>query len=131
MAKIYYSSRDWQVSDCLVRTPKKTFSLQKLDAVSLKRTFFLFTAGPAVGCILITLLWWRYLYPSEILTMLTMSIGALIFSFQFGALKVDALSLKDDEGGIVYGRFNQLALVRDAIETAMQASNSSALDEAS
>lgn len=130
MGVTYYSDRDWQVTDSIVRTPRKTFSLDKLEAVSLKRTFFLFTVGPAVGCIIITLLWWKYLYVAEIITLLTASIIALIASFQFGALKVDALSLKDDEGGTVFGRFNQLALVRDAIEQAMQDSRSINIQDA-
>ncbi|MDD9911207.1 MAG: hypothetical protein OXR62_16185 [Ahrensia sp.] len=130
MGVSYYSDRDWQVTDSIVRTPRKTFSLEKLEAVSLKRTFFLFAAGPAVGCIIITLLWWRYLYVGEIATLLAASTIALITSFQFGALKVDALSLKDDEGGIVFGRFNQLARVRDAIEQAMQDSRSINIQDA-
>lgn len=118
--KIYHDDMQWQVTDRLVRTPKKTFSLDKVEAVSLKRTFFLLAAAPAIGGILLTLLWWRYLYFGEILFLLIASILALAVSFQFGTLKVDALALKDDEGGTVYGRFAHLAVIRDAIELAMQ-----------
>lgn len=131
MSKIYFNSDHWKVTDSLVRTPKKSFSLEKLDAVSLKRTFFLFVVAPATGSILITLFWWRYLYAGEIAFILIAALTSLIFSFQFGTLKVDALSLKDDEGGTVYGRYSHLALVRDAIELAMQESHSTAGEVAS
>lgn len=120
MKKVYYEGGGWQVSDSLVRTPKKTFSLERLEAVSLKRTFFLITFMPAVGGIMLTGLWWRYLFISEIITTLILSAIALYVSFQLGTLKVDAISLKDDEGGTVYGFFNRLSDVRDAIEQAMQ-----------
>lgn len=118
--KIYHNDPQWQVTDRLVRTPKKSFSLDRVEAVSLKRTFFLFAAAPAIGGILLTILWWRYLYLGEIAFLLIASTLALIISFQFGTLKVDALALKDDEGGTVYGRFAHLAIIRDAIELAMQ-----------
>lgn len=118
--KTYYDDHPWLVTERLVRTPKKSFSLDKLEAISLKRTFFLFAAAPAIGGILLTLLWWRYLYIGEIIFLLIASILALVVSFRFGTLKVDALSLKDDEGGTVYGHFAHLATIRDAIELAMQ-----------
>lgn len=125
MNKVYYEGGGWQVSDSLVRTPKKTFSLERLEAVSLKRTFFLITFMPAVGGIMLSGLWWRYLFISEIITTLSLSAIALYVSFQLGTLKVDAISLKDDEGGTVYGFFNRLSDVRDAIEQAMQDRESS------
>ena len=117
---IYFDEKPWKVTSEIVRTPKKTFALAKLDGVSLKRTFFLFTAAPAVGGIGITFLWWRYLFPGEIIFILSMSLVALVISFQFGVLKVEALSLKDDEGGTVYGRYSHLCKIRNAIEEAMQ-----------
>ncbi len=122
--KTYYDGGGWQVTDSLVRTPKKSFSLDRLEAVSLKRSFFLLAALPATGALTLTALWWRYLYAHEIWVLILASLTALLVSFQFGTLKVDALSLKDDEGGTVYGRFTQLARVRDAIETAMRDRNS-------
>lgn len=125
MNKVYYEGGGWQVSDSLVRTPKKTFSLERLEAVSLKRTFFLITFMPAFGGIMLSGLWWRYLFISEIITTLSLSAIALYVSFQLGTLKVDAISLKDDEGGTVYGFFNRLSDVRDAIEQAMQDRESS------
>ena len=118
--RTYFDDRPWKVTSEIVRTPRKTFALAKLDGVSLKRTFFLFTAAPALGGIGITLLWWRYLFPGEIALILLASLAALIVSFQFGMLKVEALSLKDDEGGAVYGRYAHLSNFRDAIEAAMQ-----------
>jgi len=89
--KTYLNDQNWRVTERLVKTPKKTFSLDKIEAVSLKRTFFLLAAAPAVGGILLTLLWWRYLYLGEIVFLLVASILALVISFQFGTLKVDAL----------------------------------------
>lgn len=128
--KTYYESGRWLVTDRLVRTPKKGFRLERLDGVSLKRTFFLFAAAPAIGGILLVGLWYRYLYPGEVVFILAASVAALIVSFQFGTLKVDALSLKDDEGGTVHGRFGQLASVRDAIELAIQERDSVAREAA-
>lgn len=116
----YYKGEGWQVTDTILRTPRKTFAMKKLDAVSLKRSFFLLLAVPSGGALLLTAFWWRYLYPGEIGFMIALSVAALIVSFQFGCLKVEAVSLSDDEGGTVYGRFSQLAAVRDAIERAMQ-----------
>lgn len=118
--KTYHNDQNWRVTERLVKTPKKTFSLEKVEAVSLKRTFFLLAAAPSLGGIALTFLWWRYLYLGEIVFLLIASIVALVVSFQFGTLKVDTLALKDDEGGTVYGRFAHLATIRDAIELAMQ-----------
>jgi hypothetical protein len=109
----------WKVTDKLVRTPRKSFTLQSLDAVSLKRTPFLFAAPPSVGTMFLTALWWRYLYPAEIAFLLAASLISLSGAYQVGVLKLDALSLKDDEGGTVYGLYNQLVTIRDAIEAAM------------
>ena len=120
MSKTYYEGGGWKVTDSLVHTPKKTFSLERIEAVSLKRTFFLISFTPAIGGIILTFLLWRYLFTSEIITTISASVFALYTSFQFGTLKVDAISLKDDEDGTVYGFFNRLLEVRDAIEKAMQ-----------
>jgi len=128
--KTYYDGGGWQVTNSLIRTPKKSFSLNRLEAVSLKRSFFLLASMPAIGGLVLTALWWRYLFPGEIMLILSSSIAALIISFQFGTLKVDALSLKDDEGGTVYGRFARLAAVRDAIELAMQERDQASRDAA-
>lgn len=115
----YYEGHGWRVTGSLVRTPKRTFSLDRIEAVSLRRTFFLMAAVPAGGAILLVAFWWRYLFLGEIALLLGSAFCALIVSFQFGVLKVDALALKDEEGGTVFGRFGQLANVRAAIETAM------------
>lgn len=84
---IYFDEKPWKVTSEIVRTPRKTFSLEKLDGVSLKRTFFLVTAGPAIGGMVFTLLWWRYLFIGEIFFILLASATALFISFQFGMLK--------------------------------------------
>lgn len=117
----YFEDGKWLVTDRIVRTPRKSFALEKVEGVTLKRTFFLFTAPPAAGALFLTVLWWRYLFAGEIAFLITVSILALIVSYNFGTLSVHALSLRDDESGMVYNRMSQLLIIRDAIETAMQA----------
>lgn len=118
--KTYYENDAWRVTDRIVRTPRKTFALEKIDGVSLKRSFFILAFAPAIGGVALTLLWWRYLYVEEIGVALGVSIATLLLSFRFGTLKVEALSLNSDEDGIVFDRFSHLATIRDAIELAIQ-----------
>jgi hypothetical protein len=118
--KTYFEQGDWLVTSELLRTPKKTFTLEKLEGVSLRRNLFMVMGIPAGGVPILTLLFWPYLYFGEIAFLLTASIAALTTSYVVGVFKVEALSLKDEEGGVVYGWFPLLSDVRAALEQAFE-----------
>lgn len=118
--KTYFEQGEWLVTSELLRTPKKTFTLEKLEGVSLRRNLFLMMGAPAIGILLLTLLFLRYLYPGEIAFLLCVSVFTLGISYNVGVFKVEALSLRDEEGGIVYGWFSHLNEVRAALEKAFE-----------
>lgn len=115
----YFERGGWRVTASLIRSPRRTFAIDKVEAVSLRRTLFLVCLIPAAGAILIAALFWHYLFFHEIVFLLGVSGLALAISYQFGALTIETLALRDQEGGIVFGRFALLADARDAIEHAL------------
>lgn len=116
---VFYKGGGWEVTHRLVRTPKKSFDVGKIESVSLKRNLFLMCALPAVGMAGWALAFWRYLYIAEHVMLIGIPLIVLAATWQVGTLKVDSLALRDDEGGTIYGRFSRLLQVRRAIEQAM------------
>ncbi|OXT02736.1 hypothetical protein B7H23_07640 [Notoacmeibacter marinus] len=116
---VFYKGGGWEVTHRLVRTPKKSFDVGKIESVSLKRNLFLMCALPSLGLLGLGLSFWRYLYAGEQVALIALPIVVLAVTWQVGTLKVDSLALRDDEGGTIYGRFSRLLQVRRAIEQAM------------
>lgn len=119
MTRPYHDAGGFLVTDRIARTPKKSFAIERIEAVSLRRSLFLMTLVPALGSIALCALAWRYLYASEIAFILIAAGAALAGSWQVGTLKVETLALKDDEGGTVHGLYARLVPVRAAIEQAL------------
>lgn len=118
---LYFEGKGWRVTDSLVRSPKRTFTIDRIEAVSLRRILFLVCTIPAAGAFLIVALFGQYLFAHEIITLICIPGIALVISYQFGVLTVETLALRDQEGGVVYGWFSQLEKARSGIEEALEA----------
>jgi len=118
---VLYSGGGYSVDGRILRTPRKSYALDRIEYVEVRRPFLAFVGLPAVGVVGFCLAFWRYLYGVEIATMLGFSLAALVFAFLFGTLRVHSLALRDDEVAMNFGLVSRLREVRAAVEQAMGA----------
>ena len=116
---ILYESGGFRVTRSLLKTPRKTYALKRIEYVSLRRSLFLFAAIPAIGLLGFTIAFWRYLYAGETVALIAGSVTALLAAWQVGTLRVHSLALKDGELATNLARMGRLKAVRDAVEAAM------------
>lgn len=94
---VHYRGGGFEVSDTLLKTPRKSYALARIEYVSVTRPLALFAGPPAIGMIGFAIAFWRYLYAAEIAALVGLSIAALIVAVNFGVLRVHSLALRDDE----------------------------------
>jgi len=124
-ARIHYRGGGFEVSDTLLKTPRKSYTLARIEYVSVTRPLLLFAAPPAVGLIGFAAAFWRYLYGGEIAFLIGACVAVLIVAAKFGVLRVHSLALRDDDVAQNFGPIGRLRAVRAAVEAAM-ARNSAA-----
>ena len=117
---VLFRSGAFEVTDALLRTPRKSYSLREIQYVSVQRPLLFFVGLPAVGLIGFSLAFWRYLLWGEILLIAVLSTLAIITALRFGVLRVHSLALRDDELAMSFGPVGQLRGVRAAVEAAME-----------
>ena len=116
---VFYSGGGFEVSEAMLKTPRKTYALGQVEYVSVSRPLLLFAGGPALGVIGFALAFRRYLLPAEIGTLVGCAVAAIVFSLLFGTLRVHSLALRDDEVAMNFGTIRRLRAVRLAVEKAM------------
>lgn len=116
---LFYSGGGFEVSEAMLKTPRKTYALGQVEYVSVSRPLLLFAGGPALGVIGFALAFRRYLLPAEIGTLVGCAVAAIVFSLLFGTLRVHSLALRDDEVAMNFGTIRRLRAVRLAVEKAM------------
>ena len=62
-APVLFEGGGFTVTSALLRTPRKSYRLDRIEYVSVERTFFLFAVLPAFALLGIALRFWRYLLP--------------------------------------------------------------------
>lgn len=110
----------FEVTDALLRTPRKTYSLRDIQYVSVQRPLLFFVGLPAMGLIGFGFAFWRYLLWIEILSIAVFSSLAILAALHFGVLRVHSLALRDDEVATSFGPISQLKAIRVAVEAAME-----------
>ncbi len=116
---VFYRGGGFEVSGNLLRTPRRTYSLDRIEYVSVTRPLLLFAGAPAAGVMGFSLAFHRYLFASEIVLMLGASLAAITTGCLVGTLRVHSLALRDDEVAQSFGPITRLRLVRAAVEQAM------------
>lgn len=116
---VFFDGGGFTVTARLLRTPRKTFALQRVEYVSVERPLLLFLVPPALGLIGLTFAFRRYLYPSEIISMVVVCLAAAVVAFLFGTLRVHSLALRDSEIASSLGLVTTLRHVRRAVEKAI------------
>lgn len=117
----HFRDGGFEVTDTLLRTPRKTYRLGQVEYVSVQRPLLLFAGVPAIGLIGLSVAFWRYFYPLEALGIIGASVATIAIAFQFGTLRVHSLALRDDELSMSFGTIARLRRVRAAVERVMTA----------
>ncbi|MET3662870.1 hypothetical protein [Aquamicrobium ahrensii] len=115
----FFSGGGFIVTDRLLRTPRKTYSIHRIEYVSVERPLLLFVLPPMIGLIGFAIVFRRYLYASEIITLIGVCALAATIAFLFGTLRVHSLALRDSEVASSLGLITTLRHVRSAVEKAM------------
>lgn len=118
-AALHYQGGGFAVSDTLLKTPRKSYALARIEYVSVTRPLLSFAGPPAIGLIGFAVSFWRYLHLTEIAALVGVSVAALILAAKFGVLRVHSLALRDDEVAQSFGPISRLRAVREAVEAAM------------
>jgi len=116
---IFFSGGGFTVTDRLLRTPRKTYSIHRIEYVSVERPLLLFALPPVIGLIGFAAIFHRYLYMGEIITLIGVCMIAVTIAFFLGTLRVHSLALRDSEIASSLGLVTTLRKVRLAVEKAM------------
>lgn len=115
----FFSGGGFTVTSRLLMTPRKTYSIHRIEYVSVGRPLALFLLPPVLGLIFFALAFRRYLYAGEIATLIVACIIAGALAMLVGTLRVHSLALRDEEVASSFGLVTTLRQVRRAVEKAM------------
>lgn len=113
-----FSGKGFSVTKDILRTPRRTYDLKNIEYVSLHQPLLVVLGITAMGLILFTVSFYRYLYGAEIFTMIAVSVVAVILAASVGSLKVHSLTLREEQTPL-FGDIRTLRKVKDAVEQAM------------
>lgn len=118
-ANLFYRGGGFEVGERLLKTPRKTYRIDQIEYVAVQRPLLFFLLPPAVGLIGFAIVFARYLYTGEIVTLVAVSAVAGVVASLFGTLRVHSLALRDEEVAMSIGLVSTLREVRRAVENAM------------
>lgn len=121
MSAPFFERDGFSVDANVLRTPRKTYALERIEYVSVKRSAFWITALIAIPVIGLTLTFIRYFYFSELMFAWFLAGVALFIAANVGVLKVRSLAIDDDEEGTTFGPIGTLQEVRLNVERAIAA----------
>lgn len=116
---VFFRGHGFEVTDRLLRTPRKTYLIPQIEYVSVQRPLLHFLLPPAIGLIVFAAVFRRYLFTGEILVVVAICAVAIVVAFLFGTLRVHSLALRDEEVAMSFGLVSTLKDVRRAVENAM------------
>lgn len=116
---VFYRGGGFEVTERLLKTPRKTYALPQVEYVSVQRPLLLFAGLPSVGVIGFAFAFQRYLLAQEMAALIGVSVFMLIVAALFGTLRVHSLAVRDDEVARSFGPVHRLRRVRLAVEQAM------------
>lgn len=120
---VFFQGGGFTVTDHLLKTPRRTYLLGRIEYVSVTRPLLIFAGGPALGLLGMTAAFRRYLFAGEIATIVGVAVIILAFASLIGTLRVHSLALGGDEDTQTFGTVWRLRQVRAAVERAMQFRN--------
>lgn len=115
-----YEDNLYTVTPSRLRTPKQTFTMSKIEYVSLRAPYLIMSLPIALASFGAVFAFGRYLYTAEIAVLIGLAIALPIIGAQFGVMKVHSLALREGDA-VVYGRLGRLRKVRLAVEAAIDA----------
>lgn len=118
-AALLFEGGGFSVTPTLLRTPRKTYRLDRIEYVSVERTFFVFAVLPSAALLGIALRFWRYLLPGEAAFLMGLPLLVLVAAWQIGTLQVHSLALRGEDDTRSIGWIPRLRGVRAAVEQAM------------
>ena len=119
MSEDLFSGSGIRVTRDILRTKRRSYELKNIEYVSVHQPLLVIMGAIAVGLLLFTISFHRYLYTGEIIATITASAVAVLLASKIGSLKVHSLALRDDQTPI-FGNISTLHKVKEAIETAIE-----------
>lgn len=116
---VLFAGGGFVVTETLLRTPRKTYRLDRIEYVAVERTFFVFAVLPAFALLGIALRFWRYLLPVEAFVLVVLPLLALTITWRVGTLKVHSLALRGNDDTRSIGRIATLRGVWAAVDQTM------------
>lgn len=116
---VLFSSRGFEVTDKWLRTRRKSYAIRPIQYIAVERPLALFLMPPIVALLLFALVFRRYLYAGEIVTLVGVCAVATATALMVGTLKVHSLALRDAEVASSLGLVTTLREVRRAVEKVM------------
>lgn len=114
-----FAGGGFEVTALLLRTPRKTYAIERIEYVSVERPLLLFATPPAIALLGFGAAFHRYLYAGEITALVIGCAGVIALALRLGTLRVHSLALRDEEVASSFGLISTLRQVRRAVETAM------------
>ena len=110
-----FSGSGFLVTQKILRTKRRTYDLKNVEYVSIHQPLLVILGVTAVGLILFTVSFFRYLYPWEIVTLLAVSGVAVGLAAFVGSMKVHSIALREEQTPL-FGDIRTLRKVKDAVE---------------
>lgn len=115
MDNIIFQSGAWKVTDKVLETPRAAHDLEAIQSISARRTLLPILGAPAIGLLLFTLSFLKYLFAGEIVFTLILCAGLLILALRFGSIRVNSIAhANDSELATAYGDYELLKQVKAA-----------------
>lgn len=118
--ELLYEDDFYTVTPSRLRTPKQTFTMSKIEYVSLRAPYLIMSVPIALASLGAVFAFSRYLYTAEIAVLIGLAITLPIVGAQFGVMKLHSLALRDGDP-VVYGRIGRLRKVRAAVDAVLDA----------
>ena len=110
-----FSGGGFLVTQKILRTRRRTYDLKNVEYVSIHQPLLVILGVTAVGLILFTVSFFRYLYAWEIVTLLAVSGVAVGLAAFVGSMKVHSIALREEQTPL-FGDIRTLRKVKDAVE---------------
>src|SRR5688572_13815802 len=119
-ARVLFRSKRFTVTDKILRTPRKTYALQEVDYVQVKRPLFMLSLGLGALLLAWAAVFWDLLYFQERAFLVLGVLITIAAASRVGTLVVHSLSLRggDLEDAIIWD-ITTVRAVRAALDEAM------------
>lgn len=121
--KIFYDDERFKVTNRYLKTPRKTYQLNRIEKVSIVRDALFMGLAVSLGLILFSMVFGQYLKPLEVKIIMLLPALILWGSLRVGTLYITSKALA--EPAMIWD-ISVLYKVRDALDQAIQTEGSGA-----